>query len=197
MLYVRCYLLLLELKKWHRYAMTALLFTVLSLLWLFACYLPISKQVMMIGVYLEQSKKDLQKNASERELCKSLSQEIEQLEHETKDISSIALNNIEESMGLIISQIEHLAMRLLSIKKIGTVSKGQHRIILVSTQIQGSLGSIMQFFSLLKNNQLLVQCSHFVLQYEREETYMLHAVLKIFGLQKSKQNESPSTLEKS
>lgn len=197
MLYVKWYLLLLGLKKWHRYAMTVLVVTVLFLLWLFCCYLPLHKEIIMIRLSLNQSKQDLQKNVSEREACKELSQEIKQLEHEVKDFSSTSLNKIEESIGLITSQIENLAMRLLSIKKIGTVSKGQHRATLISIQAQGLLISISQFFNILKNNQWLIQCSHFTLQHERDDLYSFHVVLKLFGLQKEEQNESPSTLEKS
>jgi hypothetical protein len=149
--------------------------------------------MMLIRTQLNQSKQDLQTNVSERELCKNLSQEIEQLQHMTKEVVFAPINKIEENIGLITNQMEGLAIRLLSIKKIGSVSKGQNRMTLVSVQAEGALAPIVQFFNMLKDNQRLVQCSHFSLQYEQNDLYMLHAVLKFFSVQ----NESPSTLEKS
>lgn len=147
----------------------------------------------MIRMQLNQGKQDLQTNVSERELCKNLSQEIEQLQHITKEISFAPIHKIEENIGLITNQMEGLAIRLLSIKKIGSVLKGQNRMTLVSVQAEGALASIVQFFNMLKDNQRLVQCSHFSLQHEKNDLYMLHAVLKFFSVQ----IESPSTLEKS
>jgi hypothetical protein len=197
MVYAKWYLLLLDLKKWHRYAMTVLFLVIFFLFWLFLFYLPLYKQMTMIRMQLNQGKQDLQTNVLERELCKSLLQEIEGLEHAVKAVAFTSLNKTEENIGLIINQMESLAIRLLSVKKIGSVSKGQNRMTLVSLQAEGAFTSIVQFFTMLKDNQCLVQCSHFSLQHEKNDLYMLHAVLKFFSMQRSVQIESPSTLEKS
>lgn len=151
----------------------------------------------MISMQLNQSRQDLQTHVSERALCKELTEEIEQLQHAAKGISVAPSHKTEENIGLIINQMNGLAMRLLSIKKIGLVPKKEHTTTLVSVQAQGSLVSISQFFNMLKNNQSFVQCSHFTVQHERDDLYMLHAILRFFSVQKREENESPSTLEKS
>ncbi len=197
MVYARWYLLLLSLKRWHRYATTALLLIVLLLVWLLALYLPLYKKTVLLQTQLNQLKHDLQANVSERESCKVLLKEIEELEHVTNVASVPSLNKIEGNIELIVNQMEGLAIRLLSIKKSGSISKGLYGATLVSVQAEGQLASIIQFFNMLKNNQCLVQTSQFTLQHEKDDLYTLHAELKFFSMAKELKNESPSTLEKS
>lgn len=197
MVYAKWYLFVLSLKRWHRYAITALLLIVLLLVWLLALYLPLHKQTIAIQVQLNQFKQDLQTNVSERESCKGLLQEIEELEHATNVVAASSLKKAEENIGLIVNQMESLAITLLSIKKSGSISKGLYRTTLVSVQAEGQLASIIQFFNVLKNNQCLVQSSHFILQHEKDDLYTLYAELKFFSMAKELKNESPSTLEKS
>lgn len=186
MMYVKWYLLLLELKRWHRYAITLLGLTIILIVWLITFYLPLHKQIMIVHMQLHQRTQDVQTSIAEQQLCKKLSQEVEQLQSVAdKDLVS-PKNSLEQNIALIAGLLETHGLRLSSLRKEGIIKDETNSTALILIETKGSLQSIYEFFSTLQKNQYLVQCSSFAIEHERDGLYALQATLKFLISKKDK-----------
>ena len=185
MRYARWYNILLELKGWHRYAMSILSGVGLILLWLILLYLPLHKQIMTLRMQVHQREQDLATCVKEQQLCKKLKEQVDQLLHECNADGVHGNHTVQDTIALVIEQLESSQLHVTSIKKGAAKQKDWYESIPVIIQAQATLPAIHNFFDVLQKNDLLVQCCDVLIQYEKDTQYTVHGTLKFFIPKKS------------
>ncbi len=180
MRYAYWYNILLELKGWHRYAMSILSGVGLILLWLILLYLPLHKQIMTMRVQVHQREYDLAACVKEQELSKKLKEQVDQLQHEYNADGVHGDSTVQDTIALVIKQLESSQLHVTSIKKELIKQKDWYGTIPVIIQAKGALHTIYNFFDVLQKNDLLVQCCDVLIQHEKDTQYTVHATLKFF-----------------
>ena len=185
MRYVHWYNILLGLKEWHRYAVSILSGVGLILLWLILLYLPLHKQIMTMRMQVHQREQDLATCVKEQELCKNLKKQVDQLQHEYNVDGMLGEHSVQDTIALVIKQLESSQLHVTSIKKGAAKQKDWYGSIPVIIQAQGTLPSIHNFFDVLQRNDLLVQCCDVLIQHAKDDQYTIHGTLKFFIPQKN------------
>lgn len=196
-MHAQWYSFLLTLKRWHCYAVTALVMLLCSGAWLLFVYLPLDRALKDVTMQLQQAQKDISVCAQERQSNKQFVQNVQtlQTDYDAHIIEQQAA--CKELMHGILQRAAVHHLQVLSLKKGITQKKDHHHLCMMHIQAKGRLQDIYTFFEQFKQDRLLVQCSDVTVHHEAGDLYTIQAVLKQFLPQKMVQNESPSTLEKS
>lgn len=193
--YSRAYLRLLSVNRRYRYIYTLVAGLIFIAAWIFLWYLPLEKRIQQYDLEIKQSKKDGDQYAEQQILCKKLTGEAEQLQHDVSVLHDAALN-VSAYISRLMQYTQDAGLHLVSLRSTDHKDHGWYITDRVAYDASGSLASTVQFFTLLAKQQMCVQCDDMSLLRQADDTFLLHCILRRISLKSAQvpERKSPSTL---
>ena len=196
MRYSSGYLRLLNVPERYRYGYTILLCALISLIWFVAWYMPTEKNLQKTYQEAKLARNDKDVCSTQQALCKKLADDAEQLQ---KDVSGMCdSSSVSQHIATLIQCAQDAGLQLVSLRATEQKEHAWYTSSHATFEALGDIAKITQFFTLLTERQLLVQCDDASLVRQHDGTFLLHCVLRsaIPKTESLLEAKSPSTLKK-